>query len=440
MQLDTEDLSPTQKKVTITVPASRVDSRFSTTYNQISQQVTMPGFRRGKVPMSHLRKRYGRQAVADVTQALVEEGWGKALDDLSFTPVGMPDIDAEPAQQGKPYVFTVTIDVTPTIELKPYDALTAETVNWSVPDGAIDHELMHLREQVATWAPVGDRDIAETGDRVTIDYSGSIEGEKFDGGTAEGAELELGSGQFIPGFEEQIVGQKVGGDFDVTVSFPEDYQAADLAGKEAVFACTLHDIKAKELPEVGQDLADRLGAEDMDAVRKEISEQMVAQWSKRSNDEARDALRKQVEEAYADVPTPDALVEGALKDARGDVLREVMDEGKDYEAAAAEVDARLETKREEIVRKVRGELVLDQIADVEQIEVPPHEVNAFIEQMVRAMGQYGAQMRQVYKDSNRRAALRRRMRQDKVLDFLLTKADVTAVEREVPEDLGHDHD
>ena len=139
------------------------------------------------------------------------------------------------------------------------------------------------------------------------------------------------------------------------------------------------------------------------------------------------------------MPAPESLVEGALSDARGDVFRELMDEGRTYEEAAEVAEAALEERRAEIEKKVRVELVLDRIAEVEEIEVPLHEVNAFIEKMVRAMGEYGARMRQVYKDSNRRAALRRRMRQDKTLDFLLTKADVTAIEREVPEDLGHDH-
>lgn len=438
MQLDTEDLSPTKKKVTITVPAPRVDSGFSAAYNQISQRVSLPGFRRGRVPMSHLRKRFGKQATADVTQALVEEGWTRALDDLAFVPVGMPDIDAEPAKQGKPYTFTVVVDVTPDIELLPYEGLTAETVTWTVGDGALDHELGHLREQVATWAPVDDRDVAESGDMVVIDYAGSIDGVPFDGGTSEDAELELGSGDFIPGFEEQIVGRKAGSDFDVNVSFPEDYQSEALAGAAAVFKCTLKEIKAKDIPEVGQELADRLGAEDIDAVKAEVRDQIAERYAKKTIEATREALREQISAQY-DIPAPESLVEASLSDARGDVFRELMDEGRTYEEAAEVADARLEERRAAIEKKVRTELVLDRIAAVEDIEVPLHEVNAFIETMVRAMGQYGPRMRQVYKDSNRRAALRRRMRQDKTLDFLLTKADVTAIEREVPEDLGHDH-
>jgi len=440
VQLETEDLSPTQKKVTITVPAPRVASGFSTAYNKISQTVSLPGFRRGRVPMSHLRKRFGKQATADVTQALVEEGWGKALDELTMVPVGMPDFDASPAAQGKPYTFTVTVEVTPTIELLPYDGLKADRVSWTVGDGAVDHEVEHLREHAAAWVPVTDREVAAEGDVVVIDYAGSIDGEAFPGGTSTDAELELGSGQFIPGFEEQIVGKERGTDFDVTVTFPEDYQAVELAGACAVFSCTLKELKAKERPEVGQALADALGAEDMDAVRAEVTGQIAERFTKQSDEEARDALREQLADAYGELAIPPSLVKSSLDDARGDVFRELMDEGQSYEEAAEIADARLEERRPAIERRVRAELVCDRIAEVEEIEVPLHEVNAFIEKMVRAMGQYGARMREVYRDSNRRAGLQRRMRQDKVLDFLLTKADVTAVEREVPEDLGHNHD
>ncbi len=438
MQLDSADLGPTRKEVTITVPARRVDSSFSMAYNRLSQRVNLPGFRKGKVPMGHLRKRFGKEATADVTQALVEEGWAKILDDLAIVPVGMPDIDAELAEQGKDFVFKIAVEVTPTVELQPYDGLKIEKDTWTVGDAPIDHELEHLREHAATFVPVEGRDEAAEGDMAVIDYAGSIDGVAFPGGTAEGADLVLGSGNFIPGFEDQIVGKKVGSSFDVEVTFPEDYGAEDLAGKAAVFAVTLHELKAKELPELGDALAERLGVESYDKLREEVSQQISQRYERQAVEEARKALRAALSGQY-DFAVPETMVTEALDERRGQVLSELMSGGTDYEAAAAKVDEALEAQRAEVENDVRVDLVLDEIAAKEEIEVEVHEVNAFIERMVRSMGQYGGRMRQVYKDSNRRAALQRRLRQDKVLDFLLDKAEVSSVEREVPAHLDHDH-
>ena len=438
MDFEIEDLGPTKKRVSITVPAPRVDSNFSIVYNQIAQRVSLPGFRRGRVPMSHLRKRFARQAVADATQALVEEGWTRAMDDLTLVPVSAPDIDAEPAAQGKPYSFSVTVEVLPEVELLPYEGLKVTRPGWTVGDGAIDHELGHLQEQVATWVPVESRPVAD-GDLAVIDYRGTIDGEAFEGGTAEDAEIVIGGGQFIPGFEAQIVGHAVGDGFDIEITFPEDYGAEHLAGKDAVFACSLKDAKARDIPEIGQDLADRLGLEDMDAVRAEVGRQILERYDRQSGEEARAELKLQVGETY-DFDVPDALVDETLQEQQGEILSELVRGGMEYAEASTKLPELLEERRPQLVIALRAELVLDRIAEKEAVEVAVHEVNAFIERMVRSMGEYGARMRQVYKDPGRRTALQRRMRHDKTLDFLLTKAEVTTVEREVPAHLDHHHE
>lgn len=418
MQLDIEAVTPVQKRIQITVPVREVDSSFSKAYNRIAQRVSLPGFRKGRVPMGHLRKRYHRQATADVMDALMELGWSQALDEGDFIPLGYPQIDAPtPPEQGQEFVFHVVVEVAPDFEVKPYDTLTADVVEWTADDDVVEHELEHMAEHFATWEPVGDRDVAEKGDTVIVDYAGSIDGELFDGGSAEDSPIELGGGRLIDGFEEQIIGQKSGAEFDINVTFPDDYGAPDLAGKAAVFKCTIKVIQTKVTHPIDETLATKAGAENLDEVRDNVRKQLIARHQRDTDTEAKEQLKVQIGAAY-DFPVPEGLLAGAVKEG---------DASTDEEKAEARTTAETEA---------RTELVLDKIAERENIEVPEREIMALIDQLARSMGPQGAQIRQMYRDSNRRAGLRRRMRQDKVLDFLLTKANVTSSPRAVP---AHDH-
>ena len=436
MQLDIDELSPVRKRVRITVPAAKVDAGFSRAYQQIAQRVSLPGFRKGKVPMSHLRKRFGDQATAEVTERLLTDGWRQAMGDLSINPIGEPELDTGAGvAQGQDFHFSITVDVTPTIALQPYDSLTVEREVFVASEAVVDHELEHLAEQLATWTPVEDRTVAQTGDMAVLDYAGSVDGEAFPGGTAEDAELELGSGRFIPGFEEQIVGQTVGAPCEVRVTFPADYGAESLAGKQAIFACTLKDLKVKTVPEIGQPLADHLGSENLDAVKVQLKARIEARFNDGADEEAKKVLRARLAAQY-DFPLPDSLVDSGTEQKRSTLVTEAVQGGASFDEARADVEGKLDALREEVIAEVRAELVLDEIADKEAIDVDLAEVNAQIEKMVRVMGEYGARLRTAYRDPNRRAGLQRRMRQDKVLDFLLVRANVTTVEQDVP---AHDH-
>ncbi len=439
MQLDVEELSPVKKRISITVPAPRVDSSFSSAYNTISQRARLPGFRRGRVPMSHLRKRFGKQATEEVKGALLEAGWEQALNDYEFVPVGAPDVDAVDPKQGKEYSFSVTVEVTPAVELADPATFKVEMDEWSISDEVVDHELEHLAEEVAGLVPVTDRDEAQMGDQVTVDFIGRVDGEAFDGGAGNDVDLELGTGQFIPGFEEQIVGQKKGEDFEVTVTFPEDYQAEELAGKEAVFSCTLNEIKAKEVIAVGQDLADRVGEESVEDLQKGMRERLEQQWKDRAKEGAK-TLLKEALGAHYDFMVPEGMLDNRMEQVRRELFQERMKAAQAEDEGSTppldELEEAVEAKRGEEETKLRVDFVLDAIAEGQQIEVEAHEVNAYVSQMARMMGPYGATLRQAYRRPEARAGLRRQMRQDKALDFLLTKVDVTSIPREVP---MHDH-
>lgn len=433
LDIDIEELGPVRRRARVEVPSNKVDSAFSSAYNRIAQRAAMPGFRRGRVPMSHLRKRYGRQVTADVTNELLEAGFRAIVDEHKLQPLGQPEIDIEPAKQGRAFVATLTFEVAPVVELKPHDTYSVEREKWTASDDVVDHELTHLAERFAEFEAVEGRDITEMGDQVVFDYRGEVDGVPFNGGTASDARLELGAGQFIPGFEPQVAGQKVGEPFTVDVTFPEDYRATELAGKAAVFHCTVKGIEAKSIPAVDDALATKVGLKDLDELKTRVKADIEGQFDGRAASAARDALRIEVGQAY-DFEVPPVLVEAGMGDKKNELRREAIQAGEDPEEALAE--AKMDAHREDVIRDARADIVLDQIADDESITVSAQELNGYIEQIIRQTGPYGERFRQVYADPNRRAGLRRRMRQDKVLDFLLTKANVTTIDKDVP---AHDH-
>ncbi|MCA9537957.1 MAG: trigger factor, partial [Myxococcales bacterium] len=431
-----------RRRVQFEVPSSKVDSAFSKFYNQIGQRARLPGFRQGKVPLGHLRKRYQSQAISEVGQQLVEEGWKTLLDDHEIVPVSRPEVDAGAPREGHAFSFTVTFEIAPDIELQAYESLSIEREVYVASPDVVEHELEHVAEHFTRFEPIEDRTDARDGDQVVIDYRGEIDEIPFPGGTAQDAELHLGSGQFIPGFEGQIVGHEVGESFAIQVSFPEQYGAPNLAGKEATFHITLKALRQQVVPEIGQPLADLLGEPDLDAVRARTKAEIEARFNRRSDEEARTALRAQIGAAY-DFDAPPSLVDDEVLQRQNQLAREMIDAGMPAEEAKAQALDQGDALRDEAITEVRAALVLDAIAEKESIEVAPREVDSYIEFIVRQTGQYGARLREAYRDPNRRAGLRRRMRETKVLDFLLTKANVTSVEKAVPahkHDHDHDHD
>lgn len=439
MHLETEDLSPVLKRVRVTVPQGRVDAGFTAAYAQIARSAAVPGFRRGHVPKSVIVKRYRKQATVDVTRDLVNEGWRKAMDDLGFVPVAEPDFDAASPKEGEGYSFSFTLEIAPVFDIQPYEQLTFERVRWNASDDVVEHELGHLAERVAGFAAVEGRDVVEKGDQILFDYAGSIDGVAFPGGTDTGAELEIGSGRFIPGFEDQTIGRKVGEEFAVEVTFPADYGAKDLAGKAARFDCKIHEIRAKSIPEIGPALAEAVGEPDLDTLRGKMREQIEAHHTQQTDREAKDALRAALIAAY-DFALPPTLVETELHQKRVEFASNMMQKDKvTAEVALAAFKPMEDETRTQAEGTVRLRLILEAIAERESIDIEPAEVNSYIEQMARSLGQFGGQVRQMYRDQNRRAGLRRQMREDRVLDLLLDRASTTRVDRDVPPHV-HDHD
>jgi trigger factor len=422
MQVQIEDQGPVKKRVSVTVPAQRVARQSNSAYSQLAQKVSVPGFRRGKVPQRYLEQRYGARVAADVAQELIEEGWRKALDEHGVTPVSQPEVDAGGVPKpSDDYSFSITVEVPPAIDLQPYEGIAVEMTEYNIPDDRVDHELGHIAENAATWESIADRDEARSGDQAIIDFKGEMDGEPLLGGEGTDNELELGSGRFIPGFEAQIIGHKVGEDFDIHITFPEDYGAQHLAGKDALFHITLKQLKQKVVPAIGPDLAAKLGEESIDKVREQVRENIANQWKEQAKRAAEQLIRKHLAGQYA-FDLPPSMVDNAMR--------------QDLEGQPEKSEEEREKHRTEVIDALRVQLVLDAVAEKENIEVAERDLSARIDEMARGMGQYGTRLRQMYRDPARRASLRARLRQEKVLEFLLSKANVTRVTQDVP---AHDH-
>ncbi|MBU0552354.1 trigger factor [Myxococcota bacterium] len=423
MHLEIESLELSQKRVHVTVPAKRVDAALASAFNRISQTLNLSGFRRGRVPMSHLKKRYGAQAAAEATEQLVDQAWRLAIKEHGVQPVAQPQFDFKAIEQGQDYIFDITVEAAPDFDLPVYESLQLEKTEWLISDEIIDHELEHVAEQVPTYAPIEDRDEARDGDRVHFSYLGRVAGEPFKGGADEDAHLVLGSGQFIPGFEPQIIGRKVGEKFDVNVTFPADYHSDALAGAEAIFECELKGLESVTLPEINDALAAQVGAEDLADLREKIKTRVLAHHEERNLSEMKDAIKAELSTRYSFELPPTPLK--ALIEEKKQQAEEQLDEDK---------IAALTREAEE---ELRLEFIIDAIADEEGLEVTSQELNAFFAQMLQQMGPYAQQLMPLYREPRHQAAIRERIRRDKVLDFLISKANVTLVSASVP---AHNHD
>jgi trigger factor len=424
MQVRIEEQSSTAKRVTIVVPAKDVAREFSGAYGRLGQRVNLPGFRRGKVPTDVLKKRYGMQVSIDVAQNLVDSGWRHVLKEHNLLPVNQPKFDGqlEPARPDAEFSFSFTVETPPSVDLLPYETIALEKTDWQITQDHVDHELTHVAESAAEWHPIADRDIAQKGDMAVVDFEGALDGVPFEGGKAEEYESVLGSGRLIPGFEDQIIGQKKDAAFEVNVEFPAEYPNKELAGRKATFATTLKDLKVKVTPAIDDGLAGTLGLENLDKLKSVVRERMGAQWEQAAKNEAYGRIQAHIAETYR-FELPASMVEAELE-----ARKKSAEEGDAEEGAEANLKS--------VEDSLRISFVLDAVAEKESVEVSEAEINREIELMVRSAGAYGARVRQMYRENDRRASLRRRIRHMKVLDFLLTKANVTLVQKEIP---AHDH-
>ena len=425
-----------KREFKIVVPASDLDARLNERLATLKDRVNINGFRKGKVPVAHLKKLYGKSVMAEVLDQVVAEANRKVVDDnglkLAMQPKVKVTAEDEPDEEkavlgvveGKHDLgLTIALEVLPKVDLKDVAELEVERLTAEVADADVDEAIERVAKQNRAFE--AKEGAAADGDRVTIDFVGKIDGEAFEGGSATDAPLELGSNSFIPGFEEQLVGVAAGGEKQVVVTFPADYQADHLAGKEATFDVTVKGVEAPGETKIDDELAKSLGLESLDKLKEAVREQISTDYARISRQKVKRQLLDGLDAQYA-FELPPSLVEQEFDNVWRQVVADLArtgktlaDEGEDEEEAKAEY-------RKIAERRVRLGLVLAEIGDKHEVKVADDEVTRALVERAR---QYPGQEQQVWdfyrNNPDALAELRAPIFEDKVVDAILAKAKVT---------------
>lgn len=433
----------TDNKVTlqIEVDATEVDAALDRAYRKIVKNVNIPGFRKGKVPRAILEKRFGKEVLyEDALDELIPVAYEKAVETNEIEPIDQPQLTDVDISAGEPLKLTMVVDVVPEVKLGEYKGLEVEKLVERVDSDDIDHMLEHMQEDRGELAST-DRDIVEHGDFVQLDFEGFIDGVPFQGGAAKGETLEIGSGQFIPGFEDQLIGVKIGEDVELEVTFPENY-GNELAGKDAVFKVKVESIKIRVLPDLTDEFAEEVSegkAKTMLDLRAQIRTDMESDADARADGEMRSKLIDLVTDA-SEVDIPEVMIERQIDQQLNDMKQELAMSGLTYESYLEMSEQTEEDIKEQLrptaTRRVKGLLVLNVIARDEGIVVSDDELQAEVKKLVEE-SRVPNYTEQLLEDPDRLDALRENMGRQRATDLLVQLAKVT--EKEV-ESRGHGHD
>ncbi len=420
----------------VVVPASELEEKLTAKIDEIRPEVRLKGFRPGKVPAGHIRKMFGASIMGDILQEIVPKATEETLSERNLRPAAQPAVDVKSdaedvMKNGADFSFEISVEVMP--EFEPADAKSFKVTRPVAPiaDEQIDEALAELAKQAQSYESrgTGAKAKANDGDKVVINFTGRIDGEAFDGGTAEGAELVLGSGQFIPGFEDQLVGTKPGDKTDVTVTFPEDYQADHLAGKEAVFETEVTDVQGPVETKIDDSLAEKLGLSDLETLKDALSKRFETEHAQASRMKVKRALLDQIDAAHEDVELPGRMVDQEFDAIWSEVAKAIESGDLDEEDKGKSEDELKAEYRTIAERRVRLGLVLAEMGRKANVDVSQEE-------LARAMNQeaqkYPGQERQVIefyqKNPGALQGLRAPIYEEKVVDYVLELAEVTEVE------------
>ena len=385
MSLQVEKLEKNMAKLTIEVSAEDLEKAMQNAYQKAKGRITLPGFRKGKAPRKMIEQMYGKGIfLEDAANALIPEHYSKAVEECDLEIVSQPQIDVTQAEPGKAFIFTAEVAVKPEVTLGEYKGVEVPKTDVEVTDEDVEAELKKEQEKNSRTVTVEDRG-AENGDIVTIDFEGFVDGEAFEGGKGTDNPLTLGSGSFIPGFEDQLIGAKAEDHVEVKVTFPEEYQAKELAGKEAVFQCDVKKIEAKELPELDDDFAKDVSefdtlAEYKENVKKELTEKKEAE-AKTAKENA--VIDKVIENAQMEIP--EAMIDTQCRQMMDDFGRRMQSQGLSMEQyfqfTGQSMDKMMEDMKPQALKRIQTRLVLEKVVETENIEASEDEINEEISKM-----------------------------------------------------------
>lgn len=385
MSVQVENLEKNMAKLTIEVTAEDLEKALNAAYQRQKKNISIPGFRKGKVPRAMVEKMYGPAVFyEDAVNSLIPQEYAKAADESGLDIVSQPEIDVVQIEKGKPFIFTAEVAVKPEVTLGEYKGLEVPKADLEVTDEEIEAELKKEQEKNARTIHVEDR-AAQEGDKVTIDFEGFVDGVAFEGGAGKDYPLTLGSKTFIPGFEEQLVGVALEQPVDVNVTFPEDYQAEELKGKEAVFKCVIHKIEAKELPELDDDFAKDVSEFDtLEEYKKEIKDNIEKRKADAAKTEKENAVvDKAIENAQMDIP--EAMVKTQINQMIDDFARRIQSQGLTIEQYMQFTGSTRETMQEQMrpqaMKRIQSRLVLEKVAEVENIQISDEKLDEELTKM-----------------------------------------------------------
>jgi trigger factor len=417
----------------VSVPASDLDAKAGAKLVDLKDKVKLNGFRPGKVPVSHLKKVYGRSVMAETIDQTIRDTNTQIFTDRGFRLATEPKItmptekdEVEELLAGKTdLTYTVAIEVVPTIQLADFKTFSVEKPVVEVTDAEVDEAIKRIADQNRPYAAKAEGAKAETGDRVTISFKGSINGELFDGGTGEGIPVVIGAGQFIPGFEEQLVGMAVGETRTLKVSFPKNYASEKLAGQPAEFETTATLIEAPGETEINDEFAKTLGLESLDKLKEAARERLVAEFAGATRQRVKRALLDRLDDSHK-FEAPPSLIEEEFNLMWNSIKAEMESSGKTFADEDTTEEAAKEEYQKIADRRVRLGLVLSEIGEKNKITVTDDEVSRAVIERARSMPGREKEVWDYYRsNANALAQLRAPIYEDKVVDFILELANVT---------------
>ncbi|APB36623.1 trigger factor [Heyndrickxia coagulans] len=414
--------------LTVEVDAETVDKSLDKAFKKVVKQINVPGFRKGKIPRPLFEKRFGVESLyQDALDMIVPGEYEKAIEETGIEPVDTPNIDVEQMEKGKSLIFKATVTVKPEVKLGEYKGLEVEKPDTEVTDEDVEEELKKLQERLAELVIKEDGE-AEMGDTVVIDFEGFVDGEAFEGGSAENYSLELGSGNFIPGFEEQLAGVKTGDEKEIEVTFPEEYHASELAGKKATFKVKVHEIKAKHLPELDDEFAQDADdeVETLDALKEKIQKDLKESKEHAAKHAVEDAVvEKAAENAEMDIP--EAMINTELNRMLQEFEQNLSAQGLNlelyYQFSGQNEEALRNQMKEDAEKRVRFNLTLEAIANAENLEVSDEEVD---EELKRMSEMYGMPVDDIRRVLGSTDGIKADLKARKAIDFLVQNSKTVA--------------
>ncbi|WP_174613961.1 trigger factor [Virgibacillus ihumii] len=407
--------------LTFEVSVDEFEKGLDQAFKKVVKDVQIPGFRKGKVPRKIFEKRFGVESLyQDAVDILLPDAYVSAVEETGIEPIEQPEVDIEEIERGKPLVFTAKVTVKPEVTLGEYKGLEVEEQSVEVTDEDVDHEIEHQREHQAELI-IKEEGTVEEGDTVVMDFEGFMDGEAFEGGKGEDHSLEIGSGQFIPGFEEQLVGKSAGEETEIEITFPEDYHAEDLAGKKAQFQVKIHDVKTKEMPELDDEFAKDVDeeVETLEELKTKKKEELETQRKQDAENQKRESLIEQASD-NAEVDVPEAMVntelDRMLKEFEQRLQMQGMTMDMYFQFSGQDENALKEQMKDDAEKRVKTNLTLEAIVNAENLEVSDEDVDEELGNMASMYGTEVEQLKQMLGGNT--DAIKEDLKMKKAIEFL----------------------